>query len=176
LRKKGAVGGSKIASGVYLNLRDGMKNRYLNCPWNTSLTKWYKKWFYVKEEPGSSTFCDVGYIPEKRVSWTDRPQFAGQVEDLMKLIDWSRLDGPGVVGNFICRQVMPCQRRVHSAYEYAGSHYPTRMSPEGLEKTEVQQLMNELFNLTDDNFVRSGDRMHAFKFGRPARKVNRYCY
>jgi hypothetical protein len=43
--------------------------------------------FYVREEPGSSTFCDVGYIPEKRVSWTDRPQFAGQVEDLMKLID-----------------------------------------------------------------------------------------
>ena len=28
LRKKGVVGGSKIAGGVYLNLRDGMKNRY----------------------------------------------------------------------------------------------------------------------------------------------------
>jgi hypothetical protein len=28
LRKKGAVGGSKIAVGVYLNLRDRMKNRY----------------------------------------------------------------------------------------------------------------------------------------------------
>jgi len=32
LRKKGA-NGSKIAGGVYLN--DGMKNRYLSCPWNT---------------------------------------------------------------------------------------------------------------------------------------------
>jgi len=32
LRKKGAVGGSKIAGGVYLNLRDGMKNRFLSCP------------------------------------------------------------------------------------------------------------------------------------------------
>ena len=32
LRKKGVVGGSKIAAGVYLNLRDGMKNRYLSCP------------------------------------------------------------------------------------------------------------------------------------------------
>jgi len=32
LTKKGAVGGSKIAGGVYLNLHDGMKNRYLNCP------------------------------------------------------------------------------------------------------------------------------------------------
>jgi len=172
LRKKGAVGGSKIAGGVYLNLRDGMKNRYLNCPWNISLTEWYKKWFYVREEPGSSTFCDVGYIPEKRVSWMDRPAFVGQVEDLMKLIDWSRLDGPVVVGNFICRRVMPCQKRVHhSAYEYAGSQDPTRMSPEVLEKAEVQQLLNELFNFADDNFVQSGGRMQAFKLGRPAPKV-----
>jgi len=41
-RKKGAVGGPKIAGGVYLNLRDGMKNWYLSCPWNTSLTEWYE--------------------------------------------------------------------------------------------------------------------------------------
>ena len=61
---------------------------------------------------GSSTFCDVGYIPEKRVSWIDRPEFAGQVEDLMKLIDWSRLDGLRVVGNFIFRRVMPLGVRV----------------------------------------------------------------
>jgi len=26
------------------------------------------------EEPGSATFYDVGYIPEKRVSWIDRPE------------------------------------------------------------------------------------------------------
>jgi len=171
LKKKGEVGGSKSAGGVYLNLHDGMKNRYLNCPWNTSLTEWYKKWFYVREEPGSSTFYDVGYIPEKRVSWTDRPEFAGQVEDLIKLIDWSRLDGLGVVGNFFCRRVMPCQKRVHSVYEYAGSQDPTRMSPEVLEKAEVQQLLNELFNLADGSFVRSSDRVQAFKLGRPAPKV-----
>jgi len=71
LRKKGAVGGSKIAGGVFLNLRDGMINHYLRCPWNTSLSEWYKKWFYVQEEPNSATFCDVGYVREKRVSWTD---------------------------------------------------------------------------------------------------------
>jgi len=80
------------------------------------LTEWYKKWFYIREEPGSATFCNVGYIPEKRVSWTDRPEFPE-----MSLIDWSRLDGPGVIRNFIVRRVMPCQRRVHSAYEYTGS-------------------------------------------------------
>ena len=68
LRKKGAVGTSKIPGGVYLNLRDGMKNHYLNYPWTTFLSKWYKKWFYIREEPDSATFCDVGYVPEKRVS------------------------------------------------------------------------------------------------------------
>jgi len=174
LRKKGAVGGSKIAVGVYLNLRDGMKNCYLSYPWNTSLTEWYKRWFYIREEPGSATFCDVGYVPEKRVSWTDRPEYAGQVSELMSLIDWSCLDGPGVVGNFLARRVMPCQRRVHSAYEYVGSQDPTRMHRDSLEKSEIQWLMNELFNLANNNFVRSDDRMHAFKLGRPAPKVNEY--
>jgi len=137
LRKKGAVAGSKIAGGVYLNLRDGMKNRYLSCPWNTSLTEWYKRWFYIREEPGSATFCDVGYIPEKRVSWTDQPEYIGHVSELMGLIDWSRLDGPGVVRNFLARRVMPCQRRVHSVYEYAGSQDPTRMHRDNLEKSEI---------------------------------------
>jgi hypothetical protein len=31
LRKKGSQDGSKIASGAYLTLRDGMKQEYLNC-------------------------------------------------------------------------------------------------------------------------------------------------
>jgi hypothetical protein len=38
LRKKGSQGGSKITGGAYLTLRDGMKQEYLSCPWNTSLT------------------------------------------------------------------------------------------------------------------------------------------
>jgi len=50
------------------------------------------------------------------------------------------------------------------------------MCPDRLEKADVQQLMNELFNLSDDNFVRSSDRMHAFKLGQPTPKVDKYCY
>ena len=172
LGNKGAVGGSKIAGGVYLNLRDGMKNRYLNCPWNTSLTEWYMRWFYIREEPGSATFCDVGYVPDKGVSWTDRLEYTGQVKELMYLIDWSCLDGPGVVGNFPSRRVMPCQRRVHLAYEYHGGQDSTRMHQDNLEKPEIQRRINELFNLADSSFVRSDDRMHTYKLGRPAPKVN----
>ena len=45
------------------------------------------------------------------------------------------------------------------------------MRPEVLEKAEVQQLLNELFNFADGSFVRSSDRVQAFKLGRPAPKV-----
>ena len=45
------------------------------------------------------------------------------------------------------------------------------MSPEVLEKIEVQQLLNELFNFADNSFVRGGDRVQAYKLGRPAPKV-----
>jgi len=50
---------------------------------------------------------------------------------------------------------------------------PTRMRPEILEKAEVQQLLNELFNFADGGFIRGSDRVQAFKLGRPAPKV---CY
>jgi len=76
--------------------------------------------------------------------------------------------------NFLARRVMPCQRRVHSTYEYAGRQDPTRMHQDSLEKSDIQWRMKELFNLTDNNFVCSDDRMHAFKLGRPAPKVNEY--
>jgi hypothetical protein len=50
LKKKGGVGGSKIAGGAYLNLWDGMKVEYLNVPLSSSIRDWYKKWFYVQQE------------------------------------------------------------------------------------------------------------------------------
>ena len=45
------------------------------------------------------------------------------------------------------------------------------MRPEVLEKEEVQQLLNELFNFADGGFIRGSDRVQAFKLGRPAPKV-----
>jgi hypothetical protein len=98
-----------------------MKQEFLSCPWNTSVGYWYKKWFYIREEPDSGTLCDVGYIPDKRVTWNERPELVVQVEELMALLPLNRLDGPAVAGNFISRRVQPCQRRVHTGYEYQGS-------------------------------------------------------
>jgi len=59
-----------------------MKTHYLSCPWNTSFSEWYKKWFYIREEPNNAMFCDVGYVPEKRVRWTDRLEYSWQNEEL----------------------------------------------------------------------------------------------
>jgi len=82
-------------------------------------------------------FCDIGYVPEKRVSWTDRPEYIRQVEELMNLIEWSHLDGPSVVGNFLSRRVQPCQRRVYLGFEYQGSQDTTRIHKDSLEKLEI---------------------------------------
>jgi hypothetical protein len=44
-----------------------------------------------------------------------------QVEELLRMIDRSQLDGPTIVLNFISRRVQPCKERVHPLYEYSGS-------------------------------------------------------
>jgi hypothetical protein len=129
-----------------------MKQEFLSFPWNTSLRDWYKKWFYICEEPDSTTLCDIRYIPEKRVAWNERPELAGQVEELMALLPWNRLDGPAVAGNFISRRVQPCQRRVHAGYEYQGSVDQTRMRSEDLDRDEVIHRIGELFNLADQSY------------------------
>jgi hypothetical protein len=82
------------------------------------------------------------------------------------------VDGPGVVGNFLSHRVQPCQRRVHPGYEYLGSEDTTRMLKENLENTEIHHRISELFNLADNSFVQSDDRMHAYKLARPAPKVS----
>jgi hypothetical protein len=104
---------------------------------------------YLNKEPDSTTLCDIGYIPDKRVTWNERPELAGQVEELMALFSWNRLDGPAVVRNFISRRVQPCQRRVHTGYEYQGLADQTRMRAEDLDHDEVIRRIGESFNLAD---------------------------
>ena len=47
LKKKGGCG-SKVVSGVYLQLWDGMASEYITVPLNTSLKGWNVRWFYMK--------------------------------------------------------------------------------------------------------------------------------
>jgi hypothetical protein len=82
-----------------------MKSEYLSCPWNTSLGDWYNKWFYIREEPNTATLYDVSYIPEKRISWNKKLEYAGQVRELMELLPWTHLDEPVIAKSFISRRV-----------------------------------------------------------------------
>ena len=82
-----------------------MKAQYLHCPWNMSLDDWYKKWFYIHEELNTITLCDVGFIPEKRTSWSEKPEHLEQIPKILGMILWKKLDGPSVVGNFISQRI-----------------------------------------------------------------------
>ena len=82
-----------------------MKAQYLHCPWNTLLDDWYKKWFYIREEPNMITLGDVGYISEKRTSWSEKPDHLEQILEIFGMILWKKLDGPSMVGSFISRRI-----------------------------------------------------------------------
>ena len=105
----------------------------------------------------------MGFIPEKKNNWSEKPEHLEQIQELIGLIPWRKLDGPSVVGNFISRRIQPCQRRVHPGYEYQGSTDPTRTRQEAFDKIEVKAKIGELFNLADLNYVRLSDIEHAFK-------------
>jgi hypothetical protein len=76
------------------------------------------------------------------------------VEELMALLPWNQLDGVAVARNFLSRRVQPCQRRVHTEYEYQGSADQTRMRSEDLDHDEVICRIGELFNLADQCYSR----------------------
>ena len=69
------------------------------------LDDWYKKWFYIHEEPNTITLCNVGFILEKKNSWSEKPEHLEQIIELLGMIPWGKLDGPSVVGNFISRRI-----------------------------------------------------------------------
>jgi hypothetical protein len=95
-------------------------------------------WFYIREEPSQASYYDVSLVPKKTDSWKELPQNIVQIEVIMQLLPWSRLDGPSVVSNFISHQIQPCQARVHPVYEYQGRMDPTRMRNEDLEPKEAK--------------------------------------
>jgi hypothetical protein len=163
LKKKGGMGGSKVARGAYLNLCDGMKAEYLNVPLNSSMKDWYKKWFYVQQEQEPFITCDVVQIPEQHENWSARPTSAEmvQVEELLGVIDRSQLDAPTIALNFICRRVQTCKERVQPLYEYSRSGDPTRESARNLSREEANWWLGQLFDLTGYRYLAS--MMKAYK-------------
>jgi len=81
----------------------------------------------------------------------------------MNLIQWDRLNGPAVVESFISRRVQPCQRRYHVGYEYQGSANVTKIKKERLERIEVHNRINELFNLSNMSYTPTSNIKHTYK-------------
>ena len=109
----------------------------------------------------------MGFILEKRTSWSEKPEHLEQISEILGMIPWKKLDGPSMVGSFISRWIQPYQRRVHPGYEYQGSADPTRTRQGALDKNEVRARIGELFNLANPNYVRLIDIEHAFKLTQP---------
>jgi hypothetical protein len=131
LRKRGGPG-SQVCGGVYLQLRDGMKDRYIVVPFNTSVKDWQRKWFIIRQESKPYLCSDVDCVPVQKRSWTDTPSSSEmmQVNELMELIDCRRLDGMIVASNFLFRRVQPCKDRIQPSYEWRGDQDPTREVPD----------------------------------------------
>ena len=49
--------------------------------------------------------CDMGYIPEKKTSWSEKPEHLEQILEIFGVIPWKKMDGPSMVGNFINRRI-----------------------------------------------------------------------
>jgi hypothetical protein len=164
LKRKGGSGGSEIAGGAYIVLRNNMRAQYLNLPLNNSIRDWYKKWFYVQQEVGDTlTPCDIGQIPEQQDSWSEVPHTAEmvQVRELLELIDRRRIDGPYVAANYIFRRVQPCKERVHPMFEYTGGADPTREMLEVMPREELDRRLALVFDMR--GYLIPNDAPRAFQ-------------
>ena len=145
LKKKGD-GGSKVVSGVYLQLWDGMASEYITVSLNTSLKGWNARWFYMKQSHHAIR-CDVNHIPESQKSWSEKPSSADmeQVRELLGLITGVKMNDALVAASFIVRCIQPCKERAHVGFDFKGDTDGTQERLEALLRDEVVGWAVELF-------------------------------
>jgi len=105
LKRFSGKGSPKVVGGVYLQLRDGMANQYIDVPLNTSLKGWTARWFYVRNwEP--SILADINHYAVPNANWSARPSGEmSQVKELTKILKKIKLDGVGVAVTFVCCRI-----------------------------------------------------------------------
>ena len=130
LRTKGAgSGGSEIAGGCYVRLRDGMKAQWIDIPHGTPAKDWNKKWFYAAQDLQTPPIpSDVVYAPQKNDNWEAENSRDDklQVQELLQLIDTTKVSGPYVAAAWLTRRVQPLKERVRPMFEYIREGDPTR--------------------------------------------------
>ena len=175
LRRRGGEGGSRIAGSVSLSPRDGVRDRWLGCPFRDAAAGWIRRWFYV--HAADVPRCDVVVVPERLPSWeAERPECSGEVAALMGMIPVGEVDGPGVVGNFFDRRVQVLQRRLSPGWQYQGVGDVTRMSSDELSEEEVTERVAELFDLRPRVYRAAPNQKAAFSAGHPLRPVSIFLH
>ena len=144
-KKKGG-GGSKVVSGVYLQLHDGMVGEYITMPLNTSLKGWNARWFYMKQSHPAIQ-CDIDQISKNQKSWSEKPTSIDmeQVKELLELMTGMKMSGLVVEVNFIMRRIQPYKERAHPGFDFKGDIDDTRERTENLAKEAMLHRAAELF-------------------------------
>ena len=78
--------------------------------------------------------------PQVQASWSSTGPGGEQVECILDAIAKFKnkgVTGDHVVFSFVSRRIQPLQHRKHSAFRYAGTKDPTRLSPEAMSRSEV---------------------------------------
>lgn len=120
LKKGEGSGGSQIAGGCYVVLRDGMKANWMTIGHTSNTKNWMKKWFYINQNlEGRAVPCDVTQILVYNTRWSDRPSLAemAQVNELIAMMDFSKVDGVLVASTFVIRRIQSLRERVNFMFE-----------------------------------------------------------
>ena len=147
LKKKGG-GGSKMVSGVYLQLREGMVGEYITLLLNTSLKGWNARWFYMKQSHPAIR-CNIDQVLENLRSWSEKATSANldQVKELLELMRGMKVNGVVVAVSFIVRRIQPYKERAHPGFDFKGDTDGTWERSERLTKEVVLWWATELFAL-----------------------------
>jgi hypothetical protein len=174
LRKKGNEGGSPVAGGCYLRLRDGLASAWLGSKHQTATKHWYKRWFYMAQDvEGRRVPCDWQQIPEPNSRWSELPseEDMGQVRELLSLIDNKSVNGALVAGNWLAWRVQPLKGRVNYLFEYSGRDDPSRETKEKATASWLNYRMGTLFERFDPKTSYPENRVQPFCLTRPPPEV-----
>lgn len=150
-------------------LRDGMKANRMTIGHTSNTKNWMKKWFYINQNlEGRAVPCDVTQIPVYNTRWSDRPSLAEmtQVNELIAMVDFSKMNGVLVASTFVIHRIQPLRERVNFMFEYQGKEDPSEERKESLEKSEVTNRLSKIF----ENFARNSfprDPVKPFELSNP---------
>ena len=162
LRRRGSRG-SKIAGGAYLCLRDGKASEYIECPFQSNPGTWFRNWFYIRQPEVPFLDTDPTRVPIPNDNWYLPPShdYNWQIEDLVKLIKASRVQGPEVTRIMFIRRCQPCKKRDHPGFQYADENDSTRERPEMMSAQMILIIYKDQYGISENMKRMKGYKDHS---------------